>query len=330
MKVQFLILTLFFFSVTIGKTQTYAPAVGFEGSTAIHKDSSIFIDWAKGTEIIRGYNDIMFPENGYVNYGADTSAIGKASGNPNVVSLGDGGIAILKFNSPIVNGNDFDFAIFENGFFKNDTSKLAFLELAFVEVSTDGIEYIRFPAVSELQTEIQIGSFENINTRYIHNFAGKYTMFYGTPFNLDDVEELAVGTSVNCNEINYIKIIDVIGSIDDEFASYDSEGNKINDPYPTTFPSGGFDLDAVGVINNKTNTKIDSEVLIRPNPANKFISVQTILSNIKTVNIYSLEGKLQISTNKNSNINVENLKQGIYIIEVIEDGGKHFQKFVKR
>jgi hypothetical protein len=43
----------------------------------------------------------------------------------------------------------------------------------------------------------------------------------------------------------------VVGSLDDRYATYDVLGNKINDPFPTPFASGGFDLDAVGVINQQ-------------------------------------------------------------------------------
>ena len=46
-----------------------------------------------------------------------------------------------------------------------------------------------------------------------------------------------------------IKIIDVVGSINESFATYDINGKPINDPYPTAFATGGFDLDAIGVIN---------------------------------------------------------------------------------
>ena len=34
------------------------------------------------------------------------------------------------------------------------------------------------------------------------------------------------------------------------YASYDSQGNIINDPFPTPFETGGFDLDAIGVIHS--------------------------------------------------------------------------------
>jgi len=49
-----------------------------------------------------------------------------------------------------------------------------------------------------------------------------------------------------------VKVIDVIGTIDPQYASRDSFGNIVNDPYPTPFGSCGFDLDAVGVINQAT------------------------------------------------------------------------------
>lgn len=317
-----------FFAITC-KAQSYAPAAGFKGSSAIYKDSSIFIDWAKDVQITTSYKNIAFPENGLVEYGKDTCAIGKAAGNPNVVSLGDGGSAILTFNYPIVNGEGSDFAIFENGFFENDTSELAFLEFAFVEVSTNGIDFIRFPAISEIQNETQVGSFDKINASYVHNLAGKYTMFYGTPFDLDDLKDLAVGSSINLNEINYIKVIDVIGTVNEEFATYDSKGNIINDPYPTAFASGGFDLDAVGVINNKLNTNVANTFAINPNPAKEIISVKGN-STIEKINIYSVEGKLVISTTKNYDINIQSLEEGVYIMEVINDKEKHFLKFIKR
>ncbi len=316
-------------SVLIGNAQNYAPAVGFKGSTAIHKDSSIFIDWASEVEIYRGYKNVAFPENGFVDYGTNENATGKAMGNPNVVSLGDGGIAIVSFNSPIVNGNGYDFAIFENGFFKNDISELAFLELAFVEVSTDGIEYVRFPAISEINSENQIGSFENINARYIHNFAGKYTMFYGTPFDLADIENLIIGTSVDLNEINYVKIIDVVGTINEEFSTFDSNGNKINDPYPTAFTSGGFDLDAVGVINNRNNIALKNEILIFPNPAKKSISIFSVIKNIEKVEILTIYGKLLMLSYKKNNIDISGLPTGVYVLTIYGNGNKVSSKFVK-
>ena len=74
-----------------------------------------------------------------------------------VVSLGDGGYGILTFDEPIDNGLGWDFAVFENSFSDD------FLELAFVEVSSDGINFFRFPATSLTQDIVQVGGFGNID-----------------------------------------------------------------------------------------------------------------------------------------------------------------------
>ena len=313
-----------------GEAQSFAPGAGFFGSTAIHKDSSIFIDWANSAEIFPSYMNIAFPENGYADYGTDTSATGIADGNPNIVSLGDGGCAVLSFEFPVTNGKGYDFAVFENGFFKNNTSENAFLELAFVEVSTDGKEYVRFPAVSELQTDSQIGSFGYINARYIHNFAGKYTVNYGTPFDLEDISEYTDGTTVDLNNINYIKIIDVIGSTDSEFACYDSKGNIINDPYPTPFLSGGFDLDAAGVINNSVKSIVLSNgIFVYPNPTGDILNFKTENNTVYSINIFSFNGLLKFSSKDMQNIDVHLLKPGMYILQVCGDKACFSAKFIK-
>ena len=52
------------------------------------------------------------------------------------------------------------------------------------------------------------------------------------------------------DHITHVRIIDVIGNIDPEYATYDCQGNPINDPWPTPFASCGMDLDAVGVIHD--------------------------------------------------------------------------------
>ena len=59
-----------------------------------------------------------------------------------MVSLGKGGSITLSFDPPVSNGDGWDFAVFENGF--EDT----FLELAYVEVSSDGVVFVRFDNAS--------------------------------------------------------------------------------------------------------------------------------------------------------------------------------------
>jgi len=320
------LLFLLLLSISI-KAQSYPPAVGYEGSTAIHKDNHLFVDWANAITISRGFLDIAQPEEGLVTYGNPENALGKADGGANIVSLGDGGSALLEFENPIVNGIGIDFAVFENGFFEETDSEMAFLELAFVEVSTDGIEFIRFPSVTEIQNDIQLGSFESCNARYLHNFAGKYTAFYGTGFDLEDLKPLITNSTVNLNEINYIKIIDVVGCIDPEWASFDSLHNLINDPYPTPFASGGFDLDAVGVLHNTLNNTVTDELIVYPNPTNNDLYLKTN-DRLLSVKIFSSTGQLMLS-NCQTVISVEKLVAGCYIACVETDKKCYYKTFIK-
>ncbi len=224
----------------------FPPAAGQPGSTAIHKDDPSFKAWATGYEIKRGWVN-MADTSLYVNgsnkasYGHPSAALGVASGvSTQVVSLGDGGSITLTFSVPVVNGPGFDFAVFENSFSDN------YLELAFVEVSSDGQRFVRFPAVSLTPTNIQVGSFGSLDPTNLHNLSGKYRGGFGTPFDLND---LADSSGVNINNVRFIRVIDVVGSINPAFATYDAQGNKINDPFPTPFNSSGFDLDGIGLIN---------------------------------------------------------------------------------
>ncbi len=322
--ILFLILLLF---VQVVKAQTFAPQVGITGTTAIHKDNAIFIDWANTVNITRGYKDIAVPESGYADYGVPENAIGQA--NTSMVSLGDGGEAILQFNHPIINGNGADFAIFENGFLQEDGSEMAFLELAFVEVSTDGVSYVRFPAISNIPTNTQIDGFGFINARYINNLAGKYIQDYGTPFDLSDLIPLINNTTVDINNIHFIKIIDAVGTINASFATYDSNNNMVNDPYPSAFSSGGFDLNAVGVIHNSTTTSVDDETYKRinvyPNPVKEILYVS---KHVKEIKIYSLDGKLLLASKKNQ-LDIHFLAKGIYLAIIKTENITTTQKIVK-
>ena len=224
----------------------YDPPANQLGSDAIHKDSSTIVSWASGAEINRGYiqiNDTSIYESGSnkASFGYRSLALGQANGNSTeIISLGDSGIITLSFDYPIINGPGNDFVVFENALTDD------FLELAFVEVSSDGHHFFRFPSHSLTQDSSQIGSFGALDATNLKNLAGKYRQGYGVGF---DLNELSGNPNLDLNNVRLIRIIDVIGCINNPFASYDAFGNKINDPWPTPFNSSGFDLDAIGVIN---------------------------------------------------------------------------------
>ena len=249
----------------------FAPASGQPGSTAIPmpddpNDTSVFVGWATGASIKRGLIKIDDPSQGYVSHGEPNDALGFPQGESanGVVSLGDAGEVTLTFEKPVANGPGYDFAVFENGFAPNPSEpNIMFLELAFVEVSSDGIHYERFPAVSLTQTQVQVpplGSTNTLDTTDIHNFAGKYgragrandstARAQATPFDLDEIKPL--NGLVDVTAITHVRLVDVVGTLLFGYVRYDSHGNIINDPWATNFSTGGFDLDAVGVIHEKT------------------------------------------------------------------------------
>jgi hypothetical protein len=299
----------------------FEPAAGQVGTNAIYKDSSVFTAWATQCFINRGYQDISNTGLGYASTGDSSMAVGIA-GNGSVVSLGDGGYAILMFDAPIFNGAGPDFAVFENGY--SDT----FLELAFVEVSSDGINYFRFPATSNTQDSVQIGSFGSVDCTKLNNLAGKYRANFGTPF---DLQELANQQGLDINAITHIKLIDVVGCIQSAFATFDQNGHKVNDPWNTAFASGGFDLDAVGVIHqttvglNKPNVNV-VEASIFPNPTcyNPTIQytllqacrVRIVISDYAGRTITCIENSLQAAGNHTQSIDTMLLPQGNYFIRI--------------
>lgn len=295
-------------------SQSYAPPAGEAGSTAIKSDSSIIVAWAKDVTVSRGYldiSDLSFEINGSnkASAGLAENAVGPSDNA--IVSLGDSGVAIVTFDIPITNGPGADFAVFENGFSNT------FLELAHVEVSSDGINYVRFPSHSETETDIQVGGFGALDATYLYNLAGKYKAGFGTPF---DLEELKDSANLNVEQITHVKIIDVVGSIGAE-GTLDSYGNKINDPFPTPFASGGFDLDAVGVINVYDNLSLGVEKLdftVYPNPSKGIINIQ--LNNSDTQELYitnSLGKQVGHTTVSSTNTPIQiELPQGIYFIHI--------------
>ncbi|MCI5081196.1 MAG: T9SS type A sorting domain-containing protein [Saprospiraceae bacterium] len=260
MQIRFTFLMLLLVKLAFAQ---YPPAAGLPGSTAMAADSNAFINWATHCVVERGPQQIDQLDLGSAEAGMPEMATQMADGT--IVSLGDGGTATLTFQFPIQNGEGPDFAVFENGF---PTGDAYFLELAFVEVSSDGVHFVRFPAISLTGNEEQVGSFESLQPEKLHHLAGKYTLGYGVPFDLD---ELADEPNLDVNAVTHVRIIDVVGSIDPAYAKYDAQDNIINDPWPTPFPSSGFDLDAIGVIHQNTAVSATSIIEefsyeVYPNP----------------------------------------------------------------
>lgn len=314
----------------------FAPAADLPGTTAMHADSSAFVAWATGCTTERGLKRIDKPHLGYADFGNDSLVLGApGTGGASeivydVVSLGDGGVATVTFASPIYNGEGPDFAVFENGFgIESDTTHtLHFLELAFVEVSSDGENYFRFPAVTYVPYDKQLGGYGGMAPSQIHNFAGKYDQFYGTPFDLDEVEDDPL---LDKNRVTHVRIIDVVGCIKPQYATYDSEGHIVNDPWFTSFDTGGFDLEAVGVIHDLAHNELveneEESVSVYPNPVKDRLFVKA--ENLQSVEVYNIVGQ-QVMVTKDTVVDLGALTEGIYFLRISCDGKMVTKRVVKQ
>lgn len=300
----------------------FAPAAGEPGSTAIPAASYDFVGWGESAELIRGFQNIADTTLGYATVGDETSCIGMPGEN-GVVSLGDAGEIIVEVFPPISDFAGFDFAVFENSF--NDS----FLELAFVEVSSDGELFFRFPATSLSQDTLQYDNNAEMDPTKINNLAGKYRANYGTPFDLAELDSVP-DSLLDRQRVRFVKLVDVVGKITEPHASYDQYGNVINDPWPTPFGQGGFDLDAVGVLNSiqaSTHEKQKIEIKVWPNPAKTTLQINLSTKEIQSIDLVGLDGST-LPLNPQNEIDLSNISNGIYFLKVETDMGIHQQKIV--
>lgn len=200
-------------------------------------------------------------------YGDPERALGPVTGDPfDVVSLGDldageltagakPGQITLTFAKTIRNKPGADFVVFENGAISAYNTGGAgiggvFAELAYVEVSTDGVTFARFPSAS--LTPASVGEYGTLDPTNVLNLAGKHVNAYGdcwgTPFDLSTLtnDPLVLSGAVNLNAIACVRVVDIPGK-----GTYrDSASRPIYDPW-LTWGSAGFDLEAVGVISQE-------------------------------------------------------------------------------
>jgi hypothetical protein len=189
----------------------------------------------------RGPIDIANPGGGDASFGAPEYVLGPATNDVyDVFSLGDGGWITVSVAGGIANQPGDDFAVFENGFYAPGG---LYGELAFVEVSSNGADFARFPATSLRASPVSGGS--TIDPTDYHNLAGKHPLNRGTGFDLADLagDPLIGQGKLDLAHIAYVRLVDVVGN----GSTVDAAGRPVYDPYSTPYASGGFDADAVGV-----------------------------------------------------------------------------------
>jgi len=212
----------------------YPSPAGLVGSTAIEKNDPSITGWAKGY-----VEPVVYGPGVDEEWMTPDKALGPAEGgSTHILALGAGGEIVLTFDPPIGDGAGPDLAVFENGV--NDT----FLELAFVEVSSDGVTFVRFHGVYLGNEPVE--AFGAMDTTLVGDLAGKYRQGQGTPFDLDALRhriEVLEG-ALDLENVAYVKVVDIVG----DGSVSDCRGHPVYDPFPTS-GSAGFDLDAVAVLN---------------------------------------------------------------------------------
>lgn len=285
----------------------FAPAAGQVGSRAIAHDSSLIDYWASHCRVFPGPMDYAQPSLGLASFGDSSAALGPADAQ--VVSLGDGGYAEFYLDPPLRDQAGPEFAVFENGFSDQ------FLELAFVELSSDGQNFVRFPAQCLTQDSLQLGAFDATEASEIYNLAGKYRVLFGTPF---DLAELKDSAALQLDSVRYIRVIDVIGAIQQPFTRRDALGRAINDPYPTAFASGGFDLDALAILRPSYlgNAKNSLNPPFYPNPSRGWLE---LAAGVQSWQLYDRKGQL-LQAGEAQRIALHGQRPGLYLLRWQQDG----------
>jgi hypothetical protein len=180
------------------------------------------------------------------------------AGFADVVTLGIGGSITVELIPPALNGPGTDFCVYENGFLFGG---LVFGELAFVEVSTDGVHFARFPGRYHGPLG-PLGPFDGLPPGAAENIAGLGLLHPvadprdhadparggGDPFDLEDLlgHPLVQLGTVDLGFIRYVRLLDIEGS----GATLDSQGVPIFDP---TSPASSSDWDAIAVAHTGLN-----------------------------------------------------------------------------
>lgn len=190
---------------------------------------------------------------------------GLSSGSLDVCTLGVGGSLTLGFDVVIADGPGADLVLFENGFVAGGV----YSEVAYVEVSTNGVDFARFPSryagpssglpgftapwgtYGGLVGAVPV--LTNVATNTIDPFDP--TVGGGDGFDLATLatDPLVVGGLLDLANVNYVRIVDVPHA-----TGTDAVGNVIWDNSGAT---GSADVDAVAIVNHVGNLSASRPVV---------------------------------------------------------------------
>ena len=183
-------------------------------------------------------------------------------GSTHAASLGVQGWAVLRLDEPAFDGAGTDLIVCENPFFVTGNPETTFSEVLFVEVSTDGNTFVRFPA-GYGGPAVQPVAFQGVRPEWYFGFAGVLPVSAdpnrgidplhvvqggGDAFDLGDLSEhpAVLAGDVDLFDIRYVRLVDVRSGVDT-----DDLGTLVFDAGLDS--SASADIDALVVVNSLLN-----------------------------------------------------------------------------
>lgn len=132
--------------------------------------------------------------------------------------------------------------------------------------------------------------------------------------NPEQVEEVYNGIDDDCNEATLDDDLDQDGFASDD----DCDDNNPNiNPDAEDIPNNGIDENCDGMdLTSSVHNLANSRLSIYPNPARDVINIDVSGNLEYTANLYSLDGNLLMSTTNQSKVQIQNLAQGVYLLEI--------------
>lgn len=147
--------------------------------------------------------------------------------------------------------------------------------------------------------------------------------------NPDQTEEIYNGIDDDCNAETLDDDLDQDGFV----AADDCDDNDASiNPDAEDIPNNGIDEDCDGMdMVSSIYELANSTISIYPNPAVDIINIDVSGDLKYTADLYNLEGKLNISSTNPNKIDVQNLPQGVYLLEIksLSSGEKVVAKVIK-
>lgn len=205
---------------------------------------------------------------------------GLANGSVHVCVLGVGGSLTLGFASPIVDGPGADFVAFENALTFGGG---VFTEVAAVEVSTDGVNFARFPT-RYVGPQVAQPPFGTLPMGTFSGLVGGIPTLTNVATNAIDPRDLPNGGgegfdlaelardplvqsgAIDLGDVRFVRIVDVPAGL-----VQDSAGGLIFDHGGAT---GSADIDAIAVVRDQTDALAHAPIVELRIAAGGFLEIE--------------------------------------------------------